>query len=200
MGIKRKPLSISVKLNIISKVDGTPNAPRTKTAEELGIPVTTLCAGVSSPCTLLACATTYSPPLPLLPFRLVHFCSNSSLCVQPACGLHQNSVSAGRQNSVRMRLAGGCSPSPAGVVPWMELWFRFSPTPPGRYPGFVGFSTWHVQHLVFIIVSIVSFLVCYFHFCNFIYIKFVMLIYILYFRLCRCTAQDGLSEAGAVSW
>jgi hypothetical protein len=41
MGIKRKPLSISEKLNIISKVDGTPNAPCTKTAEELGIPVAT---------------------------------------------------------------------------------------------------------------------------------------------------------------
>jgi hypothetical protein len=41
MHIKRKPLSISEKLNIISKVDGTPNAPHTKTAEELGIPVTT---------------------------------------------------------------------------------------------------------------------------------------------------------------
>jgi hypothetical protein len=79
------------------------------------------CAGVSSPCTLLACATTYShtfiPPLPLLSFRLVHFCSISSLCVQPACWLHQNSVSAGRQNFVRMRLAGVWSPSPCGVVP-----------------------------------------------------------------------------------
>jgi hypothetical protein len=42
MGIKRKPLSISGKLNIIRKVDGTPNAPCTKTAEELGIPVATL--------------------------------------------------------------------------------------------------------------------------------------------------------------
>jgi hypothetical protein len=42
MGIKCKPLSISEKLNIISKVDGTPNAPCTKTAEEPGIPVTTL--------------------------------------------------------------------------------------------------------------------------------------------------------------
>jgi hypothetical protein len=42
MGIKHKSLSISEKLNIISKVDGTPNAPRTKTAEELGIPVATL--------------------------------------------------------------------------------------------------------------------------------------------------------------
>ena len=30
------------KLNIISKVDGTPNAPHIKTAEELGISVTTL--------------------------------------------------------------------------------------------------------------------------------------------------------------
>jgi hypothetical protein len=83
------------------------------------------CAGVSSPCTLLACATTYSPtftpPLPLLSFRPVYFCPNSSLCVQPACGLHQNLVSAGRQNSVRTRLAGGCSPSPGGVVPLMEL-------------------------------------------------------------------------------
>jgi hypothetical protein len=29
-------------VNIISKVDGTPSAPRTKIAEELGIPVTTL--------------------------------------------------------------------------------------------------------------------------------------------------------------
>jgi hypothetical protein len=37
VGIKRKPLSISEKLNIISKVDGTLNATRTKTAEELGI-------------------------------------------------------------------------------------------------------------------------------------------------------------------
>jgi hypothetical protein len=42
VGIKRKRLSISEKLNIISKVYGTPNAPRTKTAEELGIPVATL--------------------------------------------------------------------------------------------------------------------------------------------------------------
>jgi hypothetical protein len=42
MGIKRKPLSTSEKLNIISKVDGTPNAPHTKIAEERGIPVTTL--------------------------------------------------------------------------------------------------------------------------------------------------------------
>jgi folate-dependent phosphoribosylglycinamide formyltransferase PurN len=42
MGIKHKSLSISEKLNIISKVDGTPNAPCTKTAEELGIPVTTV--------------------------------------------------------------------------------------------------------------------------------------------------------------
>jgi hypothetical protein len=42
MGTKRKPLSISEKLNIISKVDGSPNAPHTKTAEELGIPVATL--------------------------------------------------------------------------------------------------------------------------------------------------------------
>jgi hypothetical protein len=42
VGIKCKPLSISEKLNIISKVDGTPNAPCTKTAEELGIPVATL--------------------------------------------------------------------------------------------------------------------------------------------------------------
>jgi hypothetical protein len=42
MCIKRKPLSISEMLNIISKVDGTPNATRTKIAEELGIPVATL--------------------------------------------------------------------------------------------------------------------------------------------------------------
>jgi hypothetical protein len=42
MGIKCKPRSISEKLNIISKVDGTPNAPRTKIAEELGIPVAAL--------------------------------------------------------------------------------------------------------------------------------------------------------------
>jgi hypothetical protein len=42
MGIKRKPLAICEKFNIISKVDGTPNAPCTKTAEELGIPVATL--------------------------------------------------------------------------------------------------------------------------------------------------------------
>jgi hypothetical protein len=42
VGIKRKPLSISEKLNIVSKVDGTPNAPCTKIAEELGIPVATL--------------------------------------------------------------------------------------------------------------------------------------------------------------
>jgi hypothetical protein len=42
MGIKCKPLSVSEKLNIISKVDGTPNASRTKIAEELGIPVATL--------------------------------------------------------------------------------------------------------------------------------------------------------------
>jgi hypothetical protein len=41
-GIKRKPLSVSEKLNIISKADGTPNARRTKIAEELGILVTTL--------------------------------------------------------------------------------------------------------------------------------------------------------------
>jgi hypothetical protein len=42
MGIKRKPLSISEKLNIINKVDGTPNPLRYKIAEELGIPVATL--------------------------------------------------------------------------------------------------------------------------------------------------------------
>jgi hypothetical protein len=42
MGIKRKPLSVSEKLNIVRKVDGTPNAPRTNIAEELGIPVATL--------------------------------------------------------------------------------------------------------------------------------------------------------------
>jgi hypothetical protein len=42
VGIKHKTLSVSEKLNIISKVDGTPNAPRTKIAEELGIPVVTL--------------------------------------------------------------------------------------------------------------------------------------------------------------
>jgi hypothetical protein len=30
MGIKRKPLSTSEKLNIISKMDGTPNVPHTK--------------------------------------------------------------------------------------------------------------------------------------------------------------------------
>jgi hypothetical protein len=42
MGIKCKSLSISEKLNIISKVDGTPNAPDTKISEELGISVTTL--------------------------------------------------------------------------------------------------------------------------------------------------------------
>jgi hypothetical protein len=42
MGIKCKPLSISGKLSIISKVDGTQNALHIKTAEELGIPVTTL--------------------------------------------------------------------------------------------------------------------------------------------------------------
>jgi hypothetical protein len=30
MGIKRKSLSISEKLNVISKVDGTPNAPHTE--------------------------------------------------------------------------------------------------------------------------------------------------------------------------
>jgi hypothetical protein len=34
-GIKCKPLSIYEKLNIISKVDGTPNAPCTKTSAEL---------------------------------------------------------------------------------------------------------------------------------------------------------------------
>jgi hypothetical protein len=42
VGIKHKPLSISEKLNIISKVYGTPNAPRTRIAEELSIPVATL--------------------------------------------------------------------------------------------------------------------------------------------------------------
>jgi hypothetical protein len=42
VGVKHKPLSMSEKLNIISKVDGTSNAPHTKIAEELGIPVTTL--------------------------------------------------------------------------------------------------------------------------------------------------------------
>jgi hypothetical protein len=51
-----------------------------------------------------------------------------------------------------------------------------------------------MQHFVLIIVS---FSVCYFYLCNFIYIKFVMLIYILNLLLCRCTAQYGLSEGGA---
>jgi hypothetical protein len=37
MGIKHKPLSVSEKLNIISKVDRTPNASHTKIAEQLGI-------------------------------------------------------------------------------------------------------------------------------------------------------------------
>jgi phosphoglycerate dehydrogenase-like enzyme len=41
-GIKHKPLSTAENLNVISKVDGTPNVSRIKTAEELGIPVTTL--------------------------------------------------------------------------------------------------------------------------------------------------------------
>jgi hypothetical protein len=40
--IKRNPLSMSEKLNTISKVDGTLNAPHTKTGEQLGIPVATL--------------------------------------------------------------------------------------------------------------------------------------------------------------
>jgi hypothetical protein len=47
MGIKHKPLSISEKLNIISKVDGTPNALCTKIAEELGI----LWQHFTQPCT-----------------------------------------------------------------------------------------------------------------------------------------------------
>jgi hypothetical protein len=42
IGIKCKSLSISEKLNILSKVDGTPNAPHTKIAEELDIPVARL--------------------------------------------------------------------------------------------------------------------------------------------------------------
>jgi hypothetical protein len=42
MGIKHKPLSVSEKLNIISKVDDTPNAPCTKIAGELGILIPTL--------------------------------------------------------------------------------------------------------------------------------------------------------------
>jgi hypothetical protein len=46
VGIKCEPLSISGKLNNISKVDGTPNGPRTKIAEELGIPVATLHTGM----------------------------------------------------------------------------------------------------------------------------------------------------------
>jgi hypothetical protein len=41
-GMTRKPLSTSEKPNIISKVGRTPNAPHSKTAEELSIPVTTL--------------------------------------------------------------------------------------------------------------------------------------------------------------
>jgi hypothetical protein len=36
-GIKCRPPPMSGKLNIISKVDGTPNAPCNKIAEELGI-------------------------------------------------------------------------------------------------------------------------------------------------------------------
>ena len=36
---KSKPLSISEKLNVINKVDGTLNAPHTKVAKEIGIPV-----------------------------------------------------------------------------------------------------------------------------------------------------------------
>jgi hypothetical protein len=42
VGIKHKPLSMSEKLNIISKVDGAPNVPHAKIAEELRIPVATL--------------------------------------------------------------------------------------------------------------------------------------------------------------
>jgi hypothetical protein len=38
-GMNHKMLPISEKLNIISKVDGTSNAPCTKMAEELGSPV-----------------------------------------------------------------------------------------------------------------------------------------------------------------
>jgi hypothetical protein len=42
MGIKCKPLSISEKLNIVSEVDCTPNAPHIKIAEKLCIPMATL--------------------------------------------------------------------------------------------------------------------------------------------------------------
>jgi hypothetical protein len=114
------------------------------------------CAGVFSPSTLVACAPTHSPSFTPSSFRPVHVRPNSSLCVHPTCGSHQNSVSAGE---AKFRLEDACwgrSPSPGGVVPLMELWFGFSPTPPGRYFDFCGSSVWHVQHFVFIIVSIVS--------------------------------------------
>jgi hypothetical protein len=39
--VKHKSLPTAEKLNSISKVDGTPDAPCIETAEELGIPVTT---------------------------------------------------------------------------------------------------------------------------------------------------------------
>jgi hypothetical protein len=38
-GIKSKPLSVSEKLNTINKVNGVPNIPRIRTAEEVAIPV-----------------------------------------------------------------------------------------------------------------------------------------------------------------
>jgi hypothetical protein len=41
MGRKIKPLSISEKLNIIQEVAGGVNVPQNKTANELGIPVST---------------------------------------------------------------------------------------------------------------------------------------------------------------
>jgi hypothetical protein len=112
--------------------------------------------GFSTPNTY-GCVRIYPLPPPPDPpsFRQVYVRLTSPLRVQPACGLHQNSVSAG---SPKFRPENACwdrSPSAGGVVPLMEIGFGFSPTPPGRYLGFCDSSVWYV-HFISLIVRIVS--------------------------------------------
>jgi hypothetical protein len=97
------------------------------------------CDGVSSPSTLAACAPTHSSSFAPPSFRPVHVHPNSSLCIQPACGLHQNSFSAGRHKIPSGRCLLGSESLTWRRGPLMELRFGFSPTPPGRYLWFLRF-------------------------------------------------------------
>jgi hypothetical protein len=154
-----------------------------------------LCQGFL-PLALLAVCAPYPTLLPTPPCGTILFASDkpNDSCVQPACGVHLNSISAGIFQIPSWLACCDWSPSPGIMVLLMEVCVWFSPTLPGRNLSFgVIVRVGHILRICYKVVCLLCLLPIMYLLLLLKLLHFV----IAYVLLCRCTS-GVMAQRGSV--